>query len=430
MSQPALVRAIGRWSLTATVVNSVVGSSIFGMPSVIAGLVGPWSPLAVLAAGASVFVVVLCFAEVGSRFDVEGGPYLYAREAFGPAVGFQVGWLHIWARLLSGAAVLNVFVAYLALLLPIVATPAGRTAAMTLAVALVTAINVIGVRQAAWTVNVFTVAKLLPLGLLVVAAAFFFSADLLPTQVVERPRWTDAILLLVFSYGGFESAVVAASETRDPKRDTAFALIVGVLVITGVYCLVQVAIVGVLPHAKSHPAPVAAALEAMLGGAGVVIGSLAAVASTYGWLVGFAQMTPRVLMAMARRCELPAAVGSIHERFRTPYVAIFVNSLVALGLGLGSGFADAATMAAVARLGIFASTCAALLRLRGRADLPSRFVLPWGPAIAATGIAFSVWLITTRSLTQAWMLLAIMALGAILWMSTRASRARLVAATR
>ena len=143
------MRAIGRWDLTASVVNAVVGSAIFGMPAAVAALTGAWSPLAVLAAGLGIFPIVLCFAEVGSRFDAGGGPYLYAREAFGPGAGFQVGWLLLWTRLLSGAAVLNVLVSYLAQLVPWAGGPTGRTVTMTAAVVLVTAINVRGVRHAA-----------------------------------------------------------------------------------------------------------------------------------------------------------------------------------------------------------------------------------------------------------------------------------------
>src|SRR5712691_174296 len=125
-AEPSLVRTIGRWSLTAGIINGIIGSAIFGIPSAVANLVGAWSPLAVLFAGCGVFFVVLCFAEVGSRFDDAGGPYLYTREAFGPAAGFQVGWLQVWTRLLSGAAALNILVAYAGTLMPFVETPPGR----------------------------------------------------------------------------------------------------------------------------------------------------------------------------------------------------------------------------------------------------------------------------------------------------------------
>ena len=152
MSSPIpLVRAIGRGALTAVVINCVIGSGVFGLPATLAALTGSWSPLAVLIAGAGVFFIVLCFAEVGSRFDDAGGPYLYTREAFGPALGFQIGWLHIWTRILAAAAVLNVFVAYLSSLVPWASTSTGRAVTMTAGMAAVTFVNVSGVRQAAHT---------------------------------------------------------------------------------------------------------------------------------------------------------------------------------------------------------------------------------------------------------------------------------------
>src|SRR5213593_3629674 len=127
-SRPGLVRAIGRWDLTALVVNGVIGSSIFGMPSVLAGLTGAWSPVAALLGGLGILAIVLCHAEVASRFNEAGGTYLYGREAFGRAVGFQAGWLSFWIRVTSMGANLNVFVDYLAQLAPAAGAAAGRAA--------------------------------------------------------------------------------------------------------------------------------------------------------------------------------------------------------------------------------------------------------------------------------------------------------------
>ena len=423
-SRRTLVRAIGRWALTATVVNSVIGSGIFGLPATLTALAGAWSPLVVLAAGASIFVIVLCFAEVGSRFDEPGGPYLYARTAFGNAVGFQVGWLHILTRLLSGAAVLNVLIAYLGALLPWVATPAGRAATMIIAVTTVTALNIAGVRQAAWTVNVFTVAKLLPLLALAVLGGIYFRPEVLATQIVADPKWTEALLLLVFAYGGFESSVVAGSESRDPRRDTAFALLVAMLGVTAIYCLVQVAVVGVLPSAATSTAPVASVFREMFGPVGATVGSLAVVISVYGWLSGFALMTPRILFAMAERRELPAFLARVHHRFRTPYLAILINSGLALALGLAGSFAQMAAFAAISRLAIYISTCGALLILRRKLGEPEGFRVPGGRGVAVIGIAFCLWLITTRSLAQAWFLPVVMAVGAATWALAEKARKR------
>ena len=286
-SRPTLIRAIGRWALTAAVVNSVIGSGVFGLPSTLAGFAGAWSPLTVLIAGVGIFAIVLCFAEVGSRFDEPGGPYLYTREAFGPAFGFQIGWLHIWTRLLSGAAVLNVLSGYLTPLIPWAGTPTGRASVMIFAMTLVTVINVIGVRQASWTINAFTVAKLLPLVLVIVLGLMQFERSVLETQTVAEPKWTEAVLILVFGYGGFESGIVAGSESKNPKRDTAFALITAMLAITVIYCLIQLAVVGVLPNAAASKAPIAEALRVLLGPVGLTLGSIAVIISVYGWLTGF-----------------------------------------------------------------------------------------------------------------------------------------------
>ena len=414
-----LVRAIGRWSLTAAVINGVIGSGIFGMPSAVAGLVGVWSPVAVLLAGGSIFAVVLCFAEVGSRFEDAGGPYLYTREAFGPAVGFQVGWLHVWTRLLSAAAVLNILISYLGLLIPAVGAPAWRAITMTAGMGFVTWINVRGVRQAAWAVNSFTIAKLLPLFLLIALGIFSLKREVLATQAVESPSWIEALLLLVCASGGVESSVVTASETRDPKRDTAFALIMGMATVTLVYALVQLAVIGVLPNAARSATPVASALGELLGPAGLVIGSLAVIVSVYGWLTGFALTTPRILYSMAERREVPAFLSEVHPGFRTPHKAILINSAVALGLGLYGSFTQTATLAAVTRLGYYGLTCGALIILRRRANLAPGFRMPGGRIIAVIGIAFCGWLLGTRNLTQAWTLIIIVALGGLFWLGSK-----------
>jgi basic amino acid/polyamine antiporter, APA family len=412
--QPSLVRVMGRFSLTAAIVNGVIGSGVFGLPSAVAALTGAWSPLVVVIAGACAFVVLLCFAEVGSRFDEAGGPYLYAREAFGTMVGFQVGWLLLFSRLLACAAALNILVVYLGVLMPAVATPLGRAITMTVAVAIVTAINVTGVRAAAWTTNVFTVAKLLPLILLVGLGIFQVRGAIVATQAVDNPDWREAVLLMVFAYGGFESMVIAASETRNPRRDTAYALIAAGAVVTLLYFLLQIVIVGVLPYAGRVTTPVASALREVLGTGGATLGSVAVVISVYGWLTGFTLMMPRILYSMSQHGELPAVVGRVHPRFRTPHVAIVCNAVLALALSIYSSFSEAATLAAIARLVVFTVTCAGLIPLRRTHGPSPGFQLPAGPIFSVAGVGFGLWLLSTRSVTQLGILAAVVVVGAAL----------------
>jgi len=414
MEAPRLVRAIGRWDLTAGIVNGVIGAGIFGSPSEVARLLGVWSPLAFVLGAFGILTVILCFAEVGSRFEETGGPYLYVREAFGGHLGFQVGWLHVWTRILSGAALLNVFVSYFGRIVPWVQTAEGRTIVMTVVVFLITAVNVWGLRQAVWAVNALTVAKLLPLFALIALGLPRISGDVLAAQPVTTPHWADAILLVVFAYAGFESGVVAASETHNPRRDTAFALLAGLAMVTLVYCLVQLVVVGVLPSAQDTKTAVASALTVLVGPGGAIAGSLAAMLSCYGWLTSLALMTPRILFSMGERRELPSVLGRVHPRFRTPHVAVIVNSLAVLALALAGTFVGTANLSVVTRLPIYLLVCATLVVLRRREREGGRvFRVAGGAAVAAAGIAFCLWLLSTRSRAEFLGLLGIMAAGLV-----------------
>ncbi len=421
-SRPTLVRAIGRWDLTAAVINGVIGSAIFGMPADQARLTGAWSPLVALVAGLGILTIVLCFAEVASRFQEPGGPYLYAREAFGPFVGFEAGWLTFWIRVTAVAANLNVFADYLARVAPAAGQGWTRVAVMTGLVAAVTAVNLVGVRQATWTVDAFTIAKLLPLVLLAVLGLPRVEGTVLASQAVADPQWTQAILLLVFAYGGFEAPLIPAGEARNPRRDTAFALMTALAVIATVYCVVQLVVIGLVPNVASVKAPVAQAFEVLLGGPGVVLASVAAMVSIYGYTTGTTLQSPRVLFSMAERGELPKVFGRVHERFRTPHVAILTYAVLALALALYGSFTWNATLSAIVRLVTYGLTCVALLVLRRRPDVGEPgFRVPLAVVVAPLAAGFCLWLLLTRSLSQAWITAALVAAGALLYLGRRRS---------
>jgi APA family basic amino acid/polyamine antiporter len=412
---PRLVRAIGRWDLTASVVNGTIGSSIFGMPAVLAALTGAWSPVTALLAGLGILLITLCHAETASRFREPGGTYLYAREAYGPRVGFQMGWLSFWIRATSMGANLNVFVDYLGQVVPAAAMGTGRAAVMCVVTALVTLLNVLGVRLGARTVDLFTVAKLLPLILLVVLGLGRISGEVLATQAVAAPDWTQAVLLLIFAYGGFEAALVPASEAKDPRRDSAFALLTALAIVAGTYMLVQLTVVGLVPHVATLKAPVAAAFGVLLGPAGVTLAILAAMISTYGWTVGAVLTSPRILYSMGARAELPSILARVHPRFRTPDVAIYVFAAGGLAFALSGGFAANATISAIIRLVTYAMVCSTVPVFRRRVGMePPAFRIPAGTTVATVALAFCVWLLSTRSFAQARILVALIVAGWLL----------------
>jgi amino acid transporter len=422
--RPGLVRAIGRWSLTAAIVNGVIGSGIFGMPGDLARHAGSWSPLVALIAGLGVLAIVLCFAEVASRFREPGGPYLYAREAFGREVGYQAGWLTFWIRITAAAANLNLFVVYLAGLVPAAGTKTGRAVVMVAVLGLITAVNVFGVRQATWAVNLFTLGKLLPLALLIVLGLPRVDGDILATQTVARADWHQAVLLLMFAYGGFEAPLIPAGEARDPRRDTGFALLTALAVISAVYLLVQLVVVGIVPAVGATGAdgdvlderPIATALGLLLGGAGASLASIAAMVSIWGYTTGSVLQGPRVAFSMAERGELPRTLARVHPRFRTPDAAIVTYSALVLTLALTWDFTFNAVLSAIIRLLTYGLTCAAVPVLRRRSGDAPGFRIPAAWLVAPLGAGFCLWLLSTRSFTQAWIIVAMMAAGwAVRW---------------
>ena len=388
-----LVRGLRRWDLVALVVNSVIGAGIFGLPSRVFALAGTWSLLAYVVSATAIALIIMCFAEVSSRFRDTGGPYLYARTAFGPLIGFQVGWLMWLGRIAAFAALANLFVGYLGHFVPGAGGPTGRIVVIVAAVLLLAATNIVGVRVTATVTNVLTVGKLLPLLLVGVGGLFF----------IEPARYTfaappayhpfaQAALLLAFTYMGFEGAVIPTGEARDPARHLPFALLTGIAVVATVYMLVQVACIGTLPELAASQRPLVDAGVRFLGAPGASVIAAGALVSIGGTLNALMFASPRLPFAMAERRQLPQALTAIHRRFRTPVPAILLTALVTLGLTLFTTFISALTISAVARLLGYSATCAALPVLRRHPALPRpAFRLRGGDAVAVAALGLIAW---------------------------------------
>src|SRR5580698_6930052 len=282
-----LVRAIGRWSLAALAVNSIIGSGIFGLPGTVAGLLGKRSVVAVLIAGAAMGIIMACFAEVASQFSEAGGPYLYARTAFGRLTGILVGWMLYLAQTAAPAANANLFVIYLAEFWPAAKQPWPRFVILTLLVGVLALINARGARQGTAVSNVFTVAKILPLLMVVSAGAALTLLHPAPwgaAATMPPTAWMKALVLLVFAYGGFESALAPMGEAKNPARDTGFALLVTLVSCTAIYALVQWVVVGVLGPGATSDRPLAEVARVTLGNSGAGLVAVGALISVYGYL--------------------------------------------------------------------------------------------------------------------------------------------------
>src|SRR3954462_15653739 len=227
-----LQRALGRWDLTAIGVNQVIGGAIFLWPAQVAAQVGAWSPVGYILIGLLSLSVALCFAELSSRFDSTGGPYLFTRAAFGDFVGFEVGWMQWFSRATSQASIMSATAVALGYYWPslVAGWPRGAfLVGLTIAFA---AINVRGIRQASWVVNTLTIAKLIPLAIFILVGLAFVHPDRLTTlPPVTVGQALAAGLPLIFIYGGYEVVPVPAGEALDPRRDVPFAMIATIAIV-------------------------------------------------------------------------------------------------------------------------------------------------------------------------------------------------------
>jgi amino acid transporter len=349
----------------------------------------------VAAVGCASMLIALSFAEVASRFDGTGGPYLYTRAAFGRFAAFEVGWMLWFTRATSWASVINVLVSSLGFYWPGATAGAPRAILITAIIAAIAAINVRGIRQSSFVVNVLTAGKLLPLAVVITVGLFFVDWTRLTASAhVSLEGLSASGLLLIFAFGGYEVIPVIAGETRDPRRDVPFALIMTIVIVTVVTTLAQVVALGTLPALASSKTPLADAAAQFLGAGGAALVTIGAVLSTSGNNMGQALSGSRNLFALAEQKDLPAFFGRIHPGFRTPVNAILVTAAVALVLALSGTFQSLAAASAISRLLVYVATCAATLRLRGSTFdgvvKPAMFSVPFGPLIPAAAILIAL----------------------------------------
>jgi amino acid transporter len=418
-----LVRAIGRWSLAALVINSIIGSGIFGLPSDVARLIGRASPWAVLLAGVAAGVIMACCAEVASQFTQAGGPYLYVRAAFGRLLGIEMGWMLWLVRLAAPAATADLFVIYCGEFWPQAKDPIPRFLILTFLYGILTLINYRGVRASTQVSNVFTVAKLVPLFLVAIAGAFYLMAGHKAAPALPggagTGAWLKASLLLVFAYGGFETALTPLSEAKNPRRDAAFALFTALILCTLLYSVIQWVVVGILPDPGHSERPLADVARLVFGNGGAVFVSVGALVSVVGYLSANMLGVPRIAFALAENGDFPSIFAAIHPRFRTPYVSILAFALLSWLLSLAGSFTWNATLSAVARLLYYGLVCAALPVLRRKQPGAAMFRLPGGIWFAVLGAGICAVLITGVNLSGSLILLATAAVALLNWLLVR-----------
>lgn len=405
-----LQRVIGVRGLAAAIFNITVGAAIFVLPAHVASSLNAAAPLAYLVCAIATALVALCFAEAGSRVPRSGGPYAYIEVALGPFIGFVCGVL-LWLGItLAMSAVATVFADACAGLFPVLSGSIMRTGLMAAMFAALAWINIRGATLGSRVNDVSTLAKLLPLAAFVVLGLLHVrTANLEITTLPPLKAVGEAGLLLMFAFFGMESALQVSGEVIDPSRTVPRAIGLALSAVALLYISVQLVAQGVLGSALSEPAtakaPLAAAAEQFAGPAGATLILIGMALSTFGFMTGMMLATPRTLYALAADGFFPRPLARVHPEYRTPYVAIAVQGVIASLIALTGSYVRLAILADVAILIVYLACCVGAARLR-RLNVGaerSPFLMPAGgvvPWLAAALIAA----LLARASMQAWLL--------------------------
>jgi len=420
-----LVRRLGALGIGLLALNGMIGAGIFGVPAGAAALTGAWSPLVFVACAMLLGVIMLCFAEIASRFERTGGPILYIDTAFGRFAGFQTGWAFYIARLTAYAANLNLLIVSLSYLWPAADEGWIRVALMTGILGILCWINVTGIRRAVGSLGVLTVLKLIPLislvvfGLAWLAPAGNSFAGQAPPATGE---FAAAALLVIYAFVGWESALVPAGEVRNPSRAMPMALFGALGVATVLYVLIQAISVAALPGLAESERALVDVAEVLMGPAGALLLTVGVVVSVGGNVAGTMISAPRLTYALARDGNFPAWFGRIHSEYHTPANSIVFFTALTLLLSVLGSFVWLAAMSALVRVLIYMACIGAMPRLRAqRADDGSAGLrLPGGwliPLIAFTACGLLLIQISLQSVLATALVLAI---GTVIyWLARR-----------
>jgi basic amino acid/polyamine antiporter, APA family len=358
------------------VVGTIIGASIFVQPSLVSEAVGSATGVLLVwgCAGALTLIGALVTAELSSAWPKTGGVYVFLREAYSPAVAYLWGWAMFWV-MHSGiiAVIASVFARYVGHFFPL--GDQGTRAAAVGAIVVLSAVNYLGVRRASALQTFFTAVKLLAVVAIVAMGVWFFAtADGAAGATTTVPAsfsagsFSRAMIAGLFAFGGWHMVTYAAEETEDAPRTIPRSLLIGTLIVTVAYIAINAAYLAVLPLPKVVASSRVAAdfADAVIGAGGADALSGLVILSTLGGMTGIILAGPRVYCAMAQDGLLFKWCGSVHEKYRTPHVAIALQGIWSSVLVLTGTYRALFTRVVYTEWIFFALMAASLYFLRQR----------------------------------------------------------------
>ena len=406
-----LSRELGTRQLAATIFNYTVGSGIFVLPAFAVLQLGSAAPLAYVACAIIIGLVVMCFAEAGSRVSATGGPYAYVETALGPMWGFVAGCLVVATGTSAAAGVCNVLARSILTLAPGVSIWANRFVILVLVAALVS-INYRGVKTGARVIEAITVAKLLPLLAFVGIGVFFIEpSNLVWTHIPDTSMVLGTAGIVIFAFSGIEGSLIPSGEVKNPSKTVPRAAFLALGAATLLYLAIQFVALGILGTAlaEDRTTPLASAADAVIGPTGRTILVVGAVISMFGYLSANILSEPRGLFAMSRDRFLPAILMSVHPSFHTPHKAIVIYGVIVASIALSGTYETLTIFANLSALMLYflCAIAAYVLRKKDvRAD-GEPFLAPGGPLVPVAACLSLAWLFYETVTTEQFFALVI-----------------------
>jgi APA family basic amino acid/polyamine antiporter len=407
IAQEGLKREVGVWGLSANIVNIIVGAGIFVLPAIVAEIMGTQAVVAYLFCGFLIALVMLCFAEAGSKVTHSGGGYAYIETAFGPYPGFLAAIFLLMGSIFSDAAVSNALVEILGLVFPVFKNQYVRVLTLFVIFAGLATLNVVGVKQGIGLVKINTVAKLIPLLLLVtIGWKDVQLANLYWESAPTIQQFGEASLILFFAFQGGDAGLTIGGEIKNPQKTVPKAIFIGISFVLLLYILIQLVSQGVLGNelTKFKEAPLAETARIVFGPVGFTLLFIGAGISMFGMLSGQILNLPRVFFRLAVDGVIPIAkLASIHHKFKTPYVSILLYAGLGFTIASLGGFRQLAVIASASMLLVYFGVSLSVIKLRKiKPSAPLEFKIPFGYTVPILSALIILYFLSNLSGFEIW----------------------------
>lgn len=415
-----LARKVGIIGLSANLINIVVGAGIFALPAIVAAGLGSHSIFAYLFCGFLILLVLLGFAEIGSKITTSGGAYTYIETVFGPYAGFLTAILFTLSAVTADAAVANAVADVISSFLPILSERMVRIPFFIIVFGLLGYINVRGIQNGISLVKLVTVFKLMPLLLLIIISWGSISYDNLAFEGL--PSLDDlgkTSLILFFAFQGAESGLSISGEVKSPNRTIPRAIILSILVVLVLYILIQTISQGVMGEALAAQSknPLGSVAAVIVGPIGFTLMSIGAAVSMFGNLSSTILSLPRVIFRASMDKVLPfSLISKVHPKFETPYVAVIVYASIGCLFASLGGFEKLAILSSATMLLVYLGVSISVIKLRKVKPEVSGFKIPGGMMIPLTAILIILWLLSNLALKEGILMVVAVAVLSLLYL--------------